>query len=142
MEYYSFVRRPVWFRALIAMWGLWFTAALSEAPGLHACSVHAVHAGHATHSEDDTHGAQLAGSVVSPDDSASPAPVDQSHHRPTDCTCLGTCCCAAPAAVPTRSVKLPNVVVVAERAVDFADAASPIVQRAYSRPFANGPPVA
>jgi hypothetical protein len=133
MKYYSFVRRPVWFRALIAIWGLWFTAALSEAPGLHACSVHDSHAAHSEH---------VAHGVTSLHDSGTTAPVDQSHHRSTDCTCLGTCCCAAPAGIPTRSIELPDAVVVVEAAVDYADATSPIVQRAHSHPFANGPPVA
>src|SRR5260370_16079612 len=39
-RYTAAVRRPWWYRVLIAVWGLWFTAALSEAGGLHSCPMH------------------------------------------------------------------------------------------------------
>src|SRR6266550_4179177 len=60
--YYSVVRRSVHVRVLLAIWGIWFTAALSEAPGLHACPVHGGHAAHAgpaehlAHADHSAHG--------------------------------------------------------------------------------------
>lgn len=34
------MHRPVWFRVLITLWGIWFTTALTEPAGLFACAMH------------------------------------------------------------------------------------------------------
>lgn len=42
--------RPLWLRALITLWGVWFTTALTEPAGLFACQMHSgMNAAHATH---------------------------------------------------------------------------------------------
>lgn len=137
--YYLVVRRPLWFRALIALWGLWFTAALSEAPGLHTCEVHGAHgasSGSATHAGHHGHAAHAAPG------SATSAPDGSSHHGPADCTCLGGSCCAVAAAVPKPAIDFLDSVVVAGHPATFADVVAPVVRRAHTLPFANGPPAA
>ena len=126
--YYWVVRRPVWFRALVSVWGFWLSAALSEAPGLHACPVHGEHVAHAGHAGHAAHGSQ------------SSVPADQSHHSPASCTCLGSCCCAAPVAAPASPIELADEIIVAIPVAEYASVASPVIHRAYSLPFANGPP--
>ena len=133
------VRRPVWLRALIAVWGLWFTAAVSEAPGLHVCAVHAGHAAsgalgaHAGHSGHDAHASHRPGAS---------APDESSRHQSADCTCLGLCCCAASAAPPVGPIELPSDFVVAGCITSFHDVATLVVRRDHAQPFANGPPSA
>lgn len=34
------MHRPGWYRALLALWGLWFTTALTEPAGIMACAMH------------------------------------------------------------------------------------------------------
>ena len=36
----SSVRHPTWYRVLIALWGIWFTTALTEPAGIMACPMH------------------------------------------------------------------------------------------------------
>jgi hypothetical protein len=128
--YYCLVRPPAWIRALIAIWGLWFTAALSEAPGIHTCAVHGDHAGHAA-------GAGHAGHMVH--GSAPSAPAD-SQRAPATCTCLGLCCCVAPVAEPAASIDLPESIVRVAVTAPVGSLAISVVLRAHSLPFANGPP--
>lgn len=46
----SAAHRPLWFRALIALWGIWFTTALTEPAGLFACQMHSgMNTGHGAH---------------------------------------------------------------------------------------------
>jgi len=115
------VRRPAWFRALIAVWGIWFTAALSEAPGAHACAVHGKHSAHAApaHDHADHHGDREA---------------------PAACTCLGLCCCASPVGAPAVSLGLADDILVVAADAQFPQVASAAIRRAHSLPFANGPP--
>jgi hypothetical protein len=136
--YYCVVRHPVWFRALIAMWGVWFTATLSQAPGFHACPSHG---NHGAHSGQDAHGNHSAHSGPAHASDAS-AHGDTSHDDSAGCTCLGLCCCAAPIAAPTGSVDISKTIVLTRSPAAFADVASPIVRRAYAHPFAHGPPTA
>ena len=126
----------MWFRALLSIWALWLSAALSEAPGLHACPVHGGHAAHTAAVEHSGHMGQMAHGTQSS------APTDQSHHDPATCTCIGMCCCAATVAAPASSIELADAIVVDTPAAQYTDVASPVVQRAYSHPFANGPPTA
>lgn len=132
--YYSVVKRPAWVRALLAIWGLWFTTALSEAPGVHACPVHGGHAAHASAVEHVGHSASMGHG------SHSSAPSDRSRHSPADCTCLGLCCCAPAVAAPAPSVQLVGEVFVSAPVARYGEVASPVIDRAYSHPFANGPP--
>jgi hypothetical protein len=120
------------FRVLFALWGVWFTAAVLEVPGLHACGVHAASGQHhapAAASHEHSHGA--------PAPSSSEAPADAA-----DCTCLGHCCGVSP--VEARVDAAPAA---AEVAID-TDASfvgcdlPPVIRRPFDRPFANGPPVA
>src|SRR5215470_11312701 len=80
------VLRPIWFRALIGIWSLWFGAMLSEPGALHSCPTHGSHAGHASHMAGMEHGRPHA-------------PDSKAH-----CTCLGDCCSSAPTAPPAAKV--------------------------------------
>lgn len=128
--YNCLVRRLAWVRALIAVWGLWFTAALSEAPGIHACAVHGDHAGHVA-------GVGHAGHMVHGSGTSAPA---DSHRAPATCTCLGHCCCVAPVGAPATSIELPDSIVRVAVTAPLTKLAAPVVLRAHSLPFANGPP--
>src|SRR5437764_497719 len=75
------VRRPVWVRALLGVWGLWFTAALSEAPGVHACAVHGTPAAHNAHDSHQSHAGHTAHAATQ-----STSPSDASHHAANGCT--------------------------------------------------------
>jgi len=120
------VRTRAWFRALLAVWGLWFTAALSEPAGLHTCPMHGAHAM-----------AQASGAHGSAEHAGHNVP----SHSSKDCTCLGLCC-AASIASPRVSIQ-PAVVSVQHETASFSpDAAAPRIVRAHALPFANGPPPA
>lgn len=124
--YFVMVRKHAWFRALVAVWGLWFTAALSEAAGLHTCAMHGNHAvaqahsGHAA-AEHSGHGAPS--------------------HASKACTCLGFCC-AASVATPRVSIQPAVVSIQRETAVFSPAGATLSITRAHALPFANGPPTA
>lgn len=137
--YYWVVHRPAWFRAILSIWAIWLSAALAEAPGFHACPVHG---GHAAHAGNTGVGEHLSHAAHMAHGSPSSAPTDQSHHDPASCTCLGLCCCAATVAAPASSIELADAILVDSPAVRYGNVASPLVHRAYSIPFANGPPTA
>jgi hypothetical protein len=122
--YFAHVRMNAWFRALLAVWGLWFTAALSEPAGLHTCPMHS---GHAI--------AQASGAHGSAEHAGHSAP---SHHS-KDCTCLGLCC-AASILSPRVSIQPAVVSVQPETATFSPDRAAPRIVRAHTLPFANAPP--
>jgi hypothetical protein len=64
------------------------------------------------------------------------------HSSPAPCTCLGACCCAPAFSAPIHAVaELPatTLIVVPAFVPPSADEA-PALARAYSHPFANGPP--
>lgn len=136
--YYSSVRRPLWFRALTAFWGLWFAVALIEPAGIHQCPVHGLAAGQMVGMAampDMAPMAGMAGMATAHD--ASPA--GHSHHGAT-CTCLSIGCSSPAFAAPGTAVVLAHYAVVRGAAPNFADAPHPIVARAHALPFANGPP--
>ena len=122
------MRHPLWYRVLIAIWGLWLTTALSEPAGAHTCPMHGGHAGHmaqsgaqAAHSEHDGHH----------------APAKQSGQA---CTCLGQCSTTPPVAIlPSRS-DFVEARVIDAGAASYGDVETPVARRAHSLPFANGPP--
>jgi len=122
--------RPVWFRALIGIWSLWFGAMLSEPGALHTCPTHGggSHAAHAAHMPGMEHGS-----------GGQHAPASKTH-----CTCLGDCCSSSPAAPPAVRVAVDpaaRVVRVTPSIVASADAA-PAEAPPHRLPFANGPPAA
>lgn len=124
--YFVSVRKHAWFRVLVAVWGLWFTAALSEAAGLHTCAMHGNHsvahpAGAHASAGHPGHGTQKQVSK--------------------SCTCLGVCC-GASIATPRFSLQ-PGIVPLQGETVAFnPDVAAPRVLREHELPFAIGPPSA
>jgi len=125
------VRHPFWLRALIALWAVWFNAALLEAPGVHACQVHSAaavtsHAHGPAGMPMAAHGGHHASSP-SKDDGAA-------------CSCLGVCCGVSPF---ISSDEAPDIAAhyaaLAPRRIGHFVAA-PSVDRPFARPFANGPP--
>ena len=137
--YYSTVRRSAWFRTLVGIWGLWFSAALLEAPGVHACAVHSgasahghAHAGHTMPMPMASHAADhQASSTTHPSNESSPA-----------CTCLGLCCGASPVLVRAHAITIVVRTTIATASpIPVADAARAIT-RPRVQPFANGPPAA
>src|SRR5471030_929389 len=118
----SLVRRPAWFRALIAIWGLWFATALSEPAGMHSCPMHGNHAAHAHHDAASS--------------GASHAPTDHDKHTPAGCTCLGMCCCSHAAAVTECSTELPAASLVDVPRTRSVAVAGPTVRWAHAQPFA------
>ena len=126
------MRRPVWLRALAAVWAIWLQAALLAPASFDHCPEHggraaatqiADHTGHAAHGSHD-HG----------------SPTDR--HGRHSCTCLGACCCAAPVAVATATVDVPLVVMAVRTVAPPSDVGVVPAFRPHSLPFANGPPVA
>jgi hypothetical protein len=121
------MRRPVWLRAIAAVWAIWLQAALLDPGSFDPCPEHGHHAvaqtaGHAAHAAHQ-HG--------------SPA---SDRHGKHACNCLGACCCAAPVAVPATTVDAPVVATVdvpPERATEIRVV---VALRPHSLPFANGPP--
>ncbi len=100
---HSIAHRPLWFQALITLWGVWFTTALTEPAGLFACQMHSgMNNGHGVHA---TQGADQA--VAS----------SHAHHAATIVThadpSVGTMdhATTAPAATPTVawSLQIGNV---------------------------------
>ena len=138
--YSSRVHRPIWYRVLVAVWGLWFVTALSDVGGIHSCPMHGNHAAHAS-AHAITH------AVASHQTSSSAAehhgaPTKPADHSRNTCTCFGSCCGAAAISVPEQSAGLPVEVIVDVDVACYRDAATTGLRRAHSHPFANGPPVA
>lgn len=142
------VPRPLWYRALIAVWGLWFTAALSNAAGLHTCPTHGSHAAHASlggaaasPSHDGMgmagmdHGTAVDEAVAST--SSGPQDTQPSQNA---CTCLGSCCCAPSVAPLAPAPEAFVVTYIDVRPAEYPETSKPRVERAYAHPFANGPP--
>ncbi|HVX42225.1 MAG TPA: hypothetical protein VHB25_21870 [Gemmatimonadaceae bacterium] len=132
------MRRPVWYRALTAIWALWFAVALIEPAGIHQCPVHG-----AAGADMAGMGAMagmanmdMAGMSMAHDQTP---PGHQSQH-PLHCCCLSTGC-SAPAFVPSApSGELADRIVARSHEPSFADVPSPLIDRAHALPFANGPP--
>ena len=137
LVYYSGVRRPVWFRALIAIWGLWFTAALIEAPGIHACAVHSSVSAHGHGHSSPAAPMQMA----SHGDRHDAASRDEPRNQSSSCTCLGLCCGTTHVAVVERPIDLAMRATIASSSPAVVVDAAPAVSRPYARPYANGPPV-
>jgi hypothetical protein len=142
------VIRPVWLRALTALWGIWFATALTEPAGLLACPMHsgqtAMASGAVTHdnSAPAAHasmaGDARAGHGSTPTVAGNSAPAPADHHS---CTCLGQCCSMAIDALSEGAdVLLPmqaSRIIRTPRPTAVAHIATPVE---HSRPFAIGPP--
>jgi hypothetical protein len=141
--YSSRVQRPIWYRVLIAVWGLWFVTALSDVGGVHSCPMHGNHAAHVGHavalSNGHAGGAHQTQSAANGHHGAPSSPTD---HSKTTCTCFGSCCGATAINVPAQPAALPVEVIVDVDVALHRDATTTGLRRAYAHPFANGPPVA
>lgn len=140
--------RPVWLRALTALWGIWFATALTEPAGLLACPMHSGQSAmaSATVAQDDlapadherAAGNDHAGHGSAQSLAGESAPAPAGHHS---CTCLGQCCTMAIDALAERAdVLLPapaSRVIRTRLPAVVAFVATPVE---HSRPFANGPP--
>lgn len=149
------MHRPFWLRALIAVWGLWFTTSVVEPAGLFACEMHGGIGGHAAMAAPSVASASAAGmthgtampmdhvqhvSATTTQAAASDASTPSQNHHAC-CTCLGHCCQTAPVAAPETTATLAALI---ERASDVAIvtvATRGITRRPYELPFANGPPL-
>lgn len=139
------MHRSLWYRAVVALWGLWITAALVEPAGVRGCAMHggravqampAPSAASASAGAADAH-AHHGPSATSPVDAGAP---ESSGHE--CCTCLGRCCAASTVVAPAVSVAF--VASVEQRTARPATVSTtrPETERPYALPFANGPPLA
>lgn len=149
----SWVRRPLWFRSLITLWGIWFATALTEPAGFLACPMHSGMGHHASsvqvaetqvtetpsdvddHSGHDAHRAEPA-LEVSATESDAPEP---SHV----CSCLGDCCSSVPAQA-ADPIDVPRMVVIGDSGQirPESNALTALTARDHALPFAIGPPIA
>lgn len=128
-HYIRHVQRSDLFRAFAFLVGLWFSTAFPLSAAVHDCPLHGSHAGHAMH--------QMAGMHDGGKHVPAQAPAN-THH--TACTCMGSCCCGAPAAAPANGVEtfFPAIgAAVASRNCGRVIAS----RREHALPFSNGPPV-
>ena len=145
--YHTTMRRPVWYRALVALWALWFAAAVSDPAGLHWCAQHGDRLTAADASPvQSRHGAHAPGHAAhihpAADDARTPSPSPQpSRHGPASDRDhhLGQCCTSVPVEAITRVPSLAGPTYARYVAPEIGEtrAASRV---AYAHPFANGPP--
>jgi hypothetical protein len=150
--YYSCVTRSPWSRILVGVWGVWLTTSLSGMAGLHMS--HGAHGHSAAHAHvtevGSTPSAETAPTTAHAghhdaqviDATCGIASSDDSHHAPVGFACLEQCCCGNPLAIAARAVALsanPRATTLLQR---HAEAVTARARRAYSQPFANGPPAA
>ena len=132
--YPSLVRRPIWFRVLVAVWGLWFMAAFTDVADS-ACPMHGTNAVAMAAGTHDAHAGHHMGTQV---DAHAPSHAPDQQH--TTCTCLGVGCCGASVAAPTQATDVLAFVGVRVPVAAYRDIAAPVVARPHELPFANGPP--
>jgi hypothetical protein len=73
---------------------------------------------------------------------ANDAHPSQGHNSASDCTCLGSCCSVAPAAIRGPSIELVALTTIATSSRFVRVETLVGISRPYERPFANGPPAA
>src|SRR5262252_9122126 len=100
------MRRPVWLRALAAVWAIWLQAALLHPGSFDHCPEHGNRAVPMQAAEHSAHASHEHGT-----------PAD--HHGQHSCTCLGACCCAPSVVVPATTAGLPPEVTVAQAATPY-----------------------
>lgn len=139
-QYNWLVHRPLWLRATLALWSLYFVGALLGVPGLDACPVHAGH-GH-------VHGLASMAQMASMD-AASPSassagsaaiPRDDQRAPAAECTCLGLCCGACAVSGPAATLAVAPAVVIRARPSQPDDRTPAPRRGAHVLPFPNGPP--
>ena len=145
------MHRPFWLRALIAVWGLWFTTSVVEPAGLFACEMHGTampaqmrHGASASahemplraHAHIAPAAAQRSAVAVAID----AAPASRGHQSHDCCNCLGSCCQSAPVATPSTAITLAPMVERANAVAAIIVATRGISRRPYALPFAIGPP--
>jgi len=130
------MRRPLWFRTLIAVWAVWLGATLVGPADLVPCAVHGNHAMHGMSTSmaamPDMDGMDHSARHGSPE-----------HKSAAQCTCVGACCCAATVAPPPAQVaeiSIDEPAVVINLAALARDDRAPALAPPHSLPFANGPP--
>jgi hypothetical protein len=137
--YCSGVRRTPWFRAFVAIWCLWFTAAFTDAAGMHTCAMHGIGA---VASASDAHAGHDMGGMATPAEQGASEQANSKapSHGHTTCTCLGTGCCTGAVATPARATRALAITSVRIVVAEFRDVVAPDFSRPYELPFANGPP--
>ena len=125
------MKRPLAFRVVTALWGIWFAAALVGPATLHACPEHAAltHSSHA----DASGGASHSG--VAEKDSESPK-----RTADADCNCLDECSTVSAIAIQRVEIDRAESIIAESGAPAIHDLESPAAARYYVQPFANGPP--
>lgn len=124
------MRRSLWSRASAAAIGLWLAVSVSEPAFLHSCPVHGGHV--------SSHVMRGGMSDDTMAEHASPV----SHHE-TDshtCTCISSCCCAAPIGLAGPAVSLAVIGPSAVRDTGLPEYLHVPVAATHVLPFANGPP--
>ena len=129
--YPSGVKRPLGYRIVTVLWGVWFAAALVGPATLHACPEHAAltHTAHATSHHD-------APAADAPDE-----PASSSQTADADCNCLGDCSSSAVETTRRPATHAPSHIAELRIAVPREAGANGDI-RYYDQPFANGPPSA
>jgi hypothetical protein len=125
------MRRPVWLRAVAAVWAIWLQAALLDPGSFDPCPEHGNHAAATQMADHSAHAAHASHGHGSP----------ANGHGQHSCTCLGACCCAPSVAVVSPRIDAPRVVTVAQASPAYRDVRVVVATRPHSLPFANGPPV-
>jgi hypothetical protein len=126
------VMRSRFARAAIGLWSAWFAIALSEPASLHDCPMHGSHAMHAAHAAVGMQMDMQQGTAGM--DTGS---VPDGHHAV--CTCFGSCCSASTAALAAAPTGLTLATTISS-VEHVAPITRAIRRRAYTQPFANGPP--
>lgn len=151
------MRRPLWFRALISLWGIWFTTALIEPAGMLACPMHSgvagvVQGGIATHANGaaasqaakpttSRHAHDMSAMSHGEQSLGEPSHTDKAPTEHHCCTCLGQCCAMSPALLPMRASELSSTIVATTVHCATTSTRVSVSRVEHALPFANGPPL-
>jgi hypothetical protein len=138
--------RSLWYRAVVALWGLWITTALVEPAGLLTCAMHGGRIAPPSPSADAaaTRSTGATGHVHHAGEPTAPRAEDEDASPPGGhacCTCVGHCCVPVPVAAPPTAVALVAPTRQHVSRPGRAQAGRPESARDHALPFANGPPV-
>ncbi len=126
------MRRPLWFRALIAVWGIWLTTAITERSRFFVCSMHG---------EGAAAGSAMSASMQGASTSTAGHPAEDTRRDRTDvCTCADECCGAAFIATPALSPELQIAAIVTAPVARYASVERVDLAPEHLLPFANAPP--
>jgi hypothetical protein len=122
----------MWHRTLAVVYALWFAVVLVEPAAIHTCPMHgALHAAmHDTMpAAEHVHGGHDGAGSSQPRGRAKP------------CTCIGACCAAVAAVIPSRTdVLIASTHLVPARAVLSSTSSYRPLAVEYARPPTIGPP--